>query len=199
MIAQILLHNRVVRYVRLRPSLMWSLASLALFTALLFIIQWNEESITIDRTAVTDFQMVELRLPQSVTQPDIDISDDITEEVVEEKKEEKKEEPLRFGDESGEYGDMFDTAVPPRPIYNALPQYPASMRKAGIEGVVVIEIGIDRNGNVLYGRIIQSLGREFDLVVLRWARTIRFHPALSRDREAIRSRVRFPVRFRLED
>ena len=199
MIADILVHNRIIRYVSLRPSLLWSLVSLTLLTALLFIVQWSEEIITVDHSQITDFQMVELRLPQSVTQPDIDISDQITEEVVEEKKEEKKEEPLRFGDDSGDFGDMFDTAVPPRPIYNALPQYPASMRKAGIEGVVVVEIGIDRNGAVLYGKILQSLGREFDLVVLRWARGIRFHPALSRDREAIRSRVRFPVRFRLED
>ena len=199
MIADTIFHNRIIQYVRLRPSLMWSLVSLVFLTSLLFIIRWNEESIIIDHREITDFQMVELRLPQSVTQPDIDISEDITEDVVEEKKEEKKEQPLRFGDDSGDYGDMFDTAVPPRPIYNALPRYPSSMRKAGVEGVVVIEIGINNDGNVLYGKIIQSLGREFDLVVLRWAKNIRFHPALNRDREAIRSRVRFPVRFRLED
>ena len=84
-------------------------------------------------------------------------------------------------------------------MFSRLPRYPDSMRKAGVEGVVVIELGIDESGTVVFGRIVRSLGREFDAAVIDWARGIRFRPALTKDRVPMRCRIRLPVRFRLED
>jgi protein TonB len=125
------------------------------------------------------------------------VSKEITEDRIEEKKEEDK--PLRFGDESGDYNDLFETSRAPLPIFAALPQYPASMKKQGIEGVVVIEIGVDETGKLLYGVVIRSLGREFDQAAVNWVRSIRFRPGMDRQGTPIRCRVRLPIRFRLED
>ncbi len=194
---QAVLHTRIIRYFKLRPAFKWSILSFIILIVSLFIIRWNTSTIIEDLKTFDEFEMVELRLPKAITQPDIDVSDEISEETVEEIKEEDK--PLRFGDESGEFSDIFNTSFPPRPIYDFLPAYPQSMRKAGIEGVVVIELGIDENGNLLYGRIIRSLGKEFDVAVIKWAQQLKFHPALDRDKKPIRCRIRLPIRFKLID
>ena len=83
-------------------------------------------------------------------------------------------------------------------MFSRLPRYPDSMRKAGVEGVVVIELGIDESGTVVFGRIVRSLGREFDAAVIDWARGIAFRPALTKDRVPMRCRIRLPVRFKLD-
>ncbi len=190
--------NPLLRYVLLRPPLLWSVVMTLALTSLLFAVRWGGDFADLSLDDAVEFQMVEFRIPAGVTRPDIQVSDNPDQAEVREP-EKKEEEKLRFGDDSGEFGDLANAAVAPRPIFNALPQYPASMRRAGIEGVVIIEIGIDTDGRVLYGRIVQSLGREFDRTVIEWARHLRFHPALDRERSPMRSRVRFPVRFRLEE
>lgn len=197
MTGQVVLYARIIRYFKLRPAFKWSVVSFIILLVLLFIIRWNTSIPLEDLVSFDQFEMVELRLPKAVTQPDINISDEVAEETVEEF--EEKEKPLQFGDESGEFSDIFNTSFPPRPIYDFLPAYPQSMRKAGIEGVVVIELGIDKNGNLLYGRIIRSLGKEFDAAVIRWARQLRFYPALDKDKKPIRCRIRLPIRFKLVD
>ncbi len=188
---------RFVRYLRLRPALLWSLISLVMLLAALFLVRWETSTLYEEQDYLEEFKMVELRLPKAITQPEIDVSDEVSEETVEDLEEEEK--PLRFGDETGEFSDLFDALSPPRPIFDSLPQYPSSMRKAGIEGVVVIELGIDENGTILYGKIIRSLGREFDITVIRWAKKLRFYPALDKDKNPIRCRIRLPVRFKLVD
>ena len=197
MTLQNITHMSLVRYFSLRPSLSWSLFSLVLLVSLLFIVRWSDDVSDADLKDFSQFEMVEISLPKGYTQPDIDISEKVTEQVVEEKKEEK-EQPLRFGNESGVFGDIFNTAKAPRPIYSSLPKYPASMRKAGIEGAVVIEVGVNEDGKLLYGKIIKTLGREFDLAVIRWVKTIGFYPAVDKEGKPIRCRIRLPIRFNLE-
>ena len=197
MTGQVVLYARILRYFKLRPAFKWSVVSLIMLLASLFTIRWDTSIPLEDLESFDRFEMVELRLPKAVTQPDINISDEVAEETVEEL--EEKEKPLQFGDESGEFSDIFSTSFPPRPIFDFLPAYPQSMRKAGIEGVVVIELGIDENGELLYGRIIRSLGKEFDAAVIQWARQLRFYPALDKDKKPIRCRIRLPIRFKLVD
>lgn len=197
MTSQVVLYARIIRYFKLRPAFKWSVVSFIILVISLFIIRWNAYTPLDELKSFDEFEMVELRLPKAVTRPDINVSDEVAEETV--KEIEEKERPLQFGDESGEFSDIFNTSFPPRPIYNFLPAYPQSMRKAGIEGVVVIELGIDKNGNLLYGRIIRSLGKEFDVAVIKWAQQLRFYPALNRDKKPIRCRIRLPIRFKLVD
>ena len=194
MSAVLALPGRIVRYVRLRPPLLWSLVSFAVLFAMLFAVRWRETFETRDFAAFEAFEMVELRLSRMETQADIAVSDAAAPEV-----RLPEERPQEFGSEDGSYEALSDTALPPRPVFSRLPRYPDSMRKAGVEGVVVIELGIDESGTVVFGRIVRSLGREFDAAVIDWARGIRFRPALTKDRVPMRCRIRLPVRFRLED
>lgn len=166
-----------------------------LLLTLLLCVRWNPVDDYKMYDSLDTFTVVELRLPDMQTQPDIDVSPTKpTEEAHIE-----KEKPLSFGSSDGEYNDLTEGAIPPRAVFSRLPVYPDSMRKAGIEGIVVIELGIDEAGNVTYGRIIQSLGKVFDAAVISWAGKIRFAPARDPDKRPIRCRIRVPIRFRLEN
>lgn len=188
--------RRILIYVTLRPALLWSLVSLALFLTLLFAIRWPPEDAGESMDYVS-LELVPVQLPRNVSVPDIAVSDNAEKVTIEEKKTE--DEPPRFGDDNGQFGDLSETSRAPMPIYARLPDYPVSMRKAGIEGVVIIEIGVDESGGLVYGRVIRSLGREFDLAAMSWVRSIRFRPGLDREGNPARCRVRLPIRFRLED
>ncbi|HSV98181.1 MAG TPA: TonB family protein [Spirochaetota bacterium] len=186
--------RRFARYLRLRPPLMWSLVSFVALLGLLFAVRWSESFDTKDFASFDAFEMVELRLSRLQTQADISVSDSAApaREITEEKLEE-------FGSVDGSFEALSDSALPPRPVFGRLPRYPESMRKAGIEGVVVVELGVDESGTVVFGRIVKSLGRDFDAAVIDWARKISFRPALTKERVPIRCRIRLPIRFRLED
>lgn len=194
MSAAMALPHRIVRYVRLRPPLLWSMVSFVVLFGMLFVVRWGESFDARDFASFEAFEMVELRLSRMETQADIAVSDAAAPEV-----RLPEERPQEFGAEDGSYEALSDTALPPRPVFSRLPRYPESMRKAGVEGVVVIELGIDESGTVVFGRIVRSLGREFDAAVIEWAQSIRFRPALTKDRVPMRCRIRLPVRFRLED
>ncbi len=193
MSAALALSGRLVRYVRLRPPLMWSLVSFAVLFALLFAVRWSESFDAKDFASFEAFEMVEIRLSRLETQADITLSDSaaLAPEVPEEK-------PASFGSEDGSFEALADSALPPRPVFSRLPRYPESMRKAGVEGVVVVELGIDESGTVVFGRIVRPLGREFDAAVIEWARRISFRPALTKERVPMRCRIRLPIRFKLD-
>lgn len=194
MSAVMALSHRVVRYVRLRPPLLWSMVSFVVLFGMLFVVRWGASIDARDFASFEAFEMVELRLSRLDTQADIAVSDAAAPEM-----KLPEEKPQEFGSEDGSYEALSDSALPPRPVFSRLPRYPESMRKAGVEGVVVIELGIDESGAVVFGRIVRSLGREFDAAVIAWARSISFRPALTKERVPMRCRIRLPIRFRLED
>ena len=125
------------------------------------------------------------------SEPEIEVSDNALPRELEEK--------FEFGDKSGSYGQITRGATPPRPVFSSLPEYPRSMRSAGIEGVVILELGIDEKGTVLYGRVFRSLGREFDKAALEWAQTINFYPALDPDNKPFACRIHLPLNFKLDN
>jgi protein TonB len=56
-------------------------------------------------------------------------------------------------------GDTYDISKldrAPRPKFQARPQYPAELRRAGIEGAVVVDFIVDREGNVQNAQAIKS-------------------------------------------
>ena len=173
----------------------WSILSFIILFSMLFVIRWSESSDNVDFNIDETMEMVELRLSGPVHLPEIQESSDSTESLIEEKIEDK---PLTFGTDSDEFSDLENSSVPPMPLFSKTPRYPDSMRKAGIEGVVVIELGISESGDVLYGKIVKSLGKEFDIVVVEWAKNIKFYPAKTEERVPMKCRINLPIRFKLE-
>jgi len=190
-----LIFTKIRIYFRHRPHMGWSILSFIFLFSMLFVVRWSESSDSIDFNIDETMEMVELRLSGPAHLPEIQESTDSTESLIEEKIEDK---PLTFGTDSDEFNDLENSSIPPRPLFSKTPRYPDSMRKAGIEGVVVIELGINESGEVLYGKIAKSLGKEFDLVVFEWAKKIKFYPAKTKDRASMKCRIHLPIRFKLE-
>ena len=187
--------ERIQVYFRHHPDLAWAFASLIFLCSMLFIVHWSESS-GIDEFDVDEtMEMVELRLSEPKQIAEIVEGTGSSELKIEELTEEK---PLNFGSYSPDFNDPDNSSTPPRPLFTRTPPYPDSMRKAGVEGVVAVELGINENGDVVYGRIVRSLGKDFDAAVICWAKKIRFYPAKNRNREPIKCRILLPVRFKLE-
>lgn len=81
---------------------------------------------------------------------------------------------------------------------NPLPEYPADVLQAGIEGDVIARLQIDSNGHVVQLSIVAHQGAadsRLDDAALTALRQWRFHPAM-RDGQAVPSVVQVPVEFR---
>lgn len=76
--------------------------------------------------------------------------------------------------------------------------YPPPLREAGIGGTATMTFRIDASGVVTGTALVESSGHpELDAAAEKVARTIRFHPATSRD-EPIPIIVRMPITFRAQ-
>lgn len=88
-----------------------------------------------------------------------------------------------------------------RPLYleNPPPHYPLIARKRRYEGMVMLEVYVDKEGNVADVRLHKSCGhRVLDKAALKSVRGWKFEPA-KRGRETVSMWVRVPIRFRLKD
>ena len=75
--------------------------------------------------------------------------------------------------------------------------YPSFLKKAGIEGTVVLWLLIDERGQVKKVQINRSSGNKaLDDAAIRAYRMARFTPAMSRDRP-VKVWVQYPVQFKL--
>ncbi|MEM1216719.1 MAG: energy transducer TonB [Bacteroidota bacterium] len=79
--------------------------------------------------------------------------------------------------------------------------YPDSAKQAGIEGVVVVQYIVEKNGSVSSERIVKSLGYGCDEAALNVIRSMRakgikYYPGPSRGRP-VRVTFNLPVRFEL--
>jgi TonB family protein len=186
-----------VNFIRLRPELIFFIF-LVLFSVIFFT-RWNIKTVFDDFVDLSRFEMVELEIPvQEFAEPDIATPDEAAEDAEEEKKE-TKEEKLKFGDDSGHYDLSALSVVPPKPRVAALPPYPDSVRKLGIEGIIVTEIGIDENGAIVYAKIVKKLHPVLNKIVIEWIRNISFYPAIDQDGKPFRCKIFWPIRFQLTD
>lgn len=96
------------------------------------------------------------------------------------------EEPLRVG------GDV----LAPVRIAGDPPQYPDAAREARLQGIVILEIVIDRNGEVTNTRVLKGLPMGLDAAAVEAVRTWRFRPA-TRDGKPVAIYFIVPVSFRL--
>ncbi len=181
------------RFFHLRPSLTWTLAALAFLWACILFISWGGEVKKDTFRDLEELRMIELTLQARETSPEITVSDQAP---AEEKPAEEK--PLQFGTDDENFKNIQNAATAPRPRFSSLPRYPDSLRHEGIEGTVIIELGIDETGRVIYGKITRSLGRKFDRIVIDWAKKIFFYPARTLEGTPFRCRIRLPVRFKLD-
>jgi len=169
----------------------WTIAVTLFLWLVILTVTWGGKVKDTTFRDLEEFQMVELTLQADKSAPEMSLSDSVSETVPE-------DEPLDFGVIDDSYKNILNAATAPRPRFSSLPRYPDSMRHEGIEGTVVIELGIDENGRVVYGKIARSLGKKFDSIVIEWAKHINFYPARSLDCKSFRCRIHLPVRFKLD-
>jgi len=166
--------------------------SLFFLSFLITTISLSKEIDENDYSELSNVNLIELQINKKTTKQEIKVSKDssaIPEKVIEEKK-------MEFGNPN-DFNNLTNSGTPPRPKFYSLPNYPNSMRKAGIEGVVIIELGIDDLGNIKYGKIVKSLGKEFDITVINWAKKIKFKAALNQQNQPMKCKIQMPIRFKL--
>ena len=76
-------------------------------------------------------------------------------------------------------------------------EYPEGYEKLGIEGVVILQIDIDKFGKVRYIKVLSSLGDAFDKAAKKAVMAAHFTPAYIQG-EPIPIRMTLPIRFVLE-
>lgn len=92
---------------------------------------------------------------------------------------------------------------PPLPKRGSCPSspddYTAAARREGIEGTVVLRVGIDENGKAEKIQVIKGLGYGLDEVAVRLMRNCPFEPGLGPEGKPVRTEIRYHFRFRLDD
>lgn len=86
----------------------------------------------------------------------------------------------------------------PVPKFRAKPQYPFEMRRAGINGEVVVEFIVDTNGNVRNAFAVRSSQREFEQAAVQAVSKWTFKPGRKSGR-AVNTRMQVPIVFTLSD
>lgn len=84
----------------------------------------------------------------------------------------------------------------PEIIKKVSPHYPELARKAGIEGLVVVKIVIDKNGDVETAEILKSVPM-LDDAALEAAMHCKFKPGKQRDK-FVKVRISIPFQFKLK-
>ena len=93
--------------------------------------------------------------------------------------------------------DLADLERRPRAVSRVPPRYPAELKRAKIEGSVVLLFVLDENGRVQDPQVESSTQPEFERPALTAIRRWRFQPG-TRDGKPVRSYVRQQIAFRLD-
>lgn len=76
--------------------------------------------------------------------------------------------------------------------------YPEAAKKLGIQGIVFLELTIDKRGKVRDVKVVKSLYEILDKVAVEMAWKLKFKPAMQRD-TPVAVKITFPYRFTLEE
>lgn len=87
--------------------------------------------------------------------------------------------------------------VKPQLIKKVLPEYPELARKAGLEGKVIVELVVGKDGQVKDARILKSDNEIFNQAALDAVKQYVFKPAMQNDKP-VSVRVLVPIVFTLE-
>ncbi len=75
-------------------------------------------------------------------------------------------------------------------------QYPELARKAGVEGMVVVQFIVDQQGNVTEPTVLRGIGAGCDQEALRVVKEAKFSPGKQRGKP-VRVKMSLPIRFSL--
>ena len=87
----------------------------------------------------------------------------------------------------------------PMPRVQIQPQYPFEMRRAGIEGEVVVEFIVDTNGDVRNPFIVRSTQREFESAAIQAVSKWKFRPGRKGGRTVNTGRVQQLISFKINE
>ncbi len=87
----------------------------------------------------------------------------------------------------------------PTPRVQIQPQYPFEMRRAGIEGEVVVEFIVDTNGDVRNPFIVRSTQREFEAAAIQAVSKWKFRPGKKGGRVVNTGRVQQLITFKINE
>lgn len=88
--------------------------------------------------------------------------------------------------------------VNPIPVKTPPPEYPDTMKRQGISGVVAVSIVIDEKGAVVTATVAKSSQAEFEYSAVEAVKKWKFKPA-QKDGVPVKMKVTVPIRFNLED
>ncbi len=86
--------------------------------------------------------------------------------------------------------------TPPQPVKPIIPAYPEMARKAGIEGMVILLVLIDKEGKVRDVQVRKGIGAGLDEAAVAAVRQTPFTPAIQNSRP-VAVWMSVPIRFRL--
>jgi protein TonB len=86
----------------------------------------------------------------------------------------------------------------PVPTFQARPQYPFEMRRAGISGQVIVDFIVDANGTVRDAFAAQSTQREFESAAVQAVSKWRFKPGRKGGR-VVNTHMQVPIVFTLDN
>lgn len=92
--------------------------------------------------------------------------------------------------------ELSDLTRAPRPIRQPAPVYPPELRRAGIEGTVVLMFHVRSDGSTAKITVTKSDNPGFNEQAIRAVRRWRFEPG-EKDGKAVTCRVRIPIPFRI--
>ena len=91
----------------------------------------------------------------------------------------------------------FGAGDGPRFRSQILPEYPRRARLAGVEGLVILRLTINANGDLAQIEVVQSGTHGFTEAAIRSVRASTYYPAV-REGSPVEASVLLPIRFRLQ-
>jgi protein TonB len=76
--------------------------------------------------------------------------------------------------------------------------YPEAARSKGIEGTVLLEVTVGKDGKVRKVKVIKGIGHGLDEVAVRALKKASFKPAVGSNSKPMRYTIRYRYTFRLE-
>lgn len=83
----------------------------------------------------------------------------------------------------------------PQPVKVTSPPYPESLRKFGVEGVVILQVIVGRDGHIYRPSVVQSLNADLDKIALQTVKGWQYYPAI-KDNHPVDVQMSLDVMFR---
>ena len=85
---------------------------------------------------------------------------------------------------------------PPAPISQPIPEYPEMARKAGVEGMVLLKVLVDKEGRVRDVVLIKGVGAGLDEAAIASVKGSKWTPAIQ-NHKPVAAWCSYPIRFKL--